>query len=105
MDGHVEVFVTCQEATDVIYLNTLDQVIDPDSIEVTVADDSPIQPDPPEWTDFEVDGNMEFFILNLDRLLTVGANYRVRMTFSGEMHVPAQSGFYWVSYIEDDETK
>ncbi len=85
-------------------MNMYEQIIDPDSIEVTVADDSPVQPDPPEWTEFEADDNMEFFILSLDRLLTVGANYRVRLTFSGELRTEAP-GFYWTDYTEDDETK
>lgn len=104
-DGWVEIWLDCHSATDLIYLNSRGLSIDPDSIQLEVAEESPIQPDPPGWTSFELDDDLQFFILHLDGALVEGAKYKVRVGFSGTLSLgPLDIGYFWDSYQQDGQT-
>ena len=77
----------------------------PDSIELAVAEDSPVQPDPPVWTSFEIDDGIQFFILHVESALEAGAHYRLSLAFTGTLVPPTQSGFYFDFYETGGETR
>lgn len=103
--GQVEVFFNCSHSTNTVYLNSAELEIDPGSIELGVAPESPIQPEQPEWESFETDDVVGYMRVDLINPLVEGAHYWIRLNFSGTLREHVDNGFYWDYYEKQSETR
>lgn len=103
-EGWVDIWFDCVSTTNAVYLNTRNLEINPDSLEITVAEDSPVQPEPPQWVSFEIDDSLEFFIVHLDGAMVEGARYKLSVSYNGTLRDPGTRGMFWDSYDQDGET-
>jgi aminopeptidase N len=95
--GSVDIRFRCVDVTGIVYLNSVGLVIE--SVNISIAADSPVTGPDPIPIRWELDDGLEFFKLFLDDVLLVGAEYVITLTFSGTMNPPTNGfGLYWGSY-------
>lgn len=98
-DGWVTVHLICETPTDKVYLHYRQMTINTSSVDVRDTTNTRIN-----VISVATDTTREFFIVQIERQLTVGEKIRVSLSFTGPLKRDL-GGLYWSQYTEGGETK
>lgn len=98
-DGWVTVHLICETPTDKVYLHYRQMTINTTSVDVRDTANTRIN-----VISVATDTTREFFIVQIERQLTVGEKIRVSVSFTGPLKRDL-GGLYWSQYTEGGETK